>query len=80
MKCSGCGKLTGMSGGVCLPCLVGLKSVKGASVAFRKVCKRCGEPLTSIESRRRGYGPYCWQRVTERRPGGAEGPDDEFGP
>ena len=63
MKCSVCGKTTGMSNGVCLPCSVGLKSVKGAAQAFGRVCKRCGAPLTSIESRRRGYGPECWQKV-----------------
>lgn len=66
-----------MSTGVCLPCEVGLKSVKGASRAFRKVCKRCGEPLTSIESRRRGYGPSCWERVTVWQPDGSAELDSE---
>jgi len=52
-----------MADGVCLPCQVGLKSVKGAAQAFGRVCRRCGAPLTSVESRRRGYGPECWQKV-----------------
>jgi hypothetical protein len=52
-----------MSDGVCLPCRYGLKSLKGAAQAFRKVCKRCGAPLTSLESRQRGYGPECWEKV-----------------
>jgi hypothetical protein len=79
VKCSGCGKSTGMSNGVCLPCQVGLTSVRGASLAFRKVCQRCGEPLTSIESRRRGYGPKCWLRVTVWQPAadGSAHPDSE---
>jgi predicted amidophosphoribosyltransferase len=63
VKCCGCGKSTGMSNGVCLPCQVGLKSVKGAAQVFGRVCARCGLPLTSLESRRRGYGPECWQKV-----------------
>jgi len=78
VRCSGCGKSTGMSNGVCLPCQVGLTSVKGASLAFQKRCLRCGEPLTSMESRRRGYGPKCWQRVTVWQPDGSGDSDAEM--
>ncbi len=29
------------------------------------VCKRCGRKLKSEESRRRGYGSYCYRKVTK---------------
>ena len=27
------------------------------------VCRRCGRPLKNLHSRRRGYGPVCYQKV-----------------
>jgi len=61
VNCSHCGKRTGMASGVCLPCEVGLKSVRGAAQAFRSRCVLCNKELTSMESRSRGYGPACWE-------------------
>jgi len=29
-------------------------------------CQNCGKLLTDPESRQRGYGPECWQKVTGR--------------
>ena len=30
-------------------------------------CKRCGRKLSSPASRSRGYGSYCYSKVTEKR-------------
>lgn len=30
-------------------------------------CKRCGRKLSSEVSRQRGYGSYCYSKVTEKR-------------
>lgn len=33
-------------------------------------CLRCGRPLRDADSRRRGYGPVCWEKVRGSLPPG----------
>lgn len=65
MICRGCGKSTGLSGALCLPCRAGKRGIsREAGVGpFQVLCRRCGEPLSDVKSRRRGYGPTCWVLV-----------------
>lgn len=58
--CRECGSPTGL-GSLCLPCRKGVKNIRQANEGpFQRLCKRCGEPLTTRVSRQRGYGPTCW--------------------
>lgn len=68
MICVDCGRETWRDDlQQCLTCRRAVKTVTGASEAFRAVCRRCGEPLVSLESRQRGYGPTCWVYVKHER-------------
>lgn len=31
-------------------------------------CQKCGRRLTDPESKRRGYGPECWESITGQQP------------
>lgn len=57
--CPKCEKPTG-TGGLCLPCRAGVKSISRAAEVTPVRCKRCGEPLHDRKSRQRGFGPTCW--------------------
>ena len=66
--CTECGSRSAFD--VCLPCRKGVKSIKsGNEGPFQVLCRRCGEPLTDLKSRKRGYGPTCWviEQVGEER-------------